>query len=99
MVTMIGLAVGIDYTLFILFRYREERRRGHEEARCDRDRRRHGHERRSCSQEGTVIFALMGMFLIPLGDLPQPWRRRGACRHRGTRETLTRVPAILGAAR
>ena len=28
MVTMIGLAVGIDYTLFILARYREERRRG-----------------------------------------------------------------------
>jgi RND superfamily putative drug exporter len=28
MITMIGLAVGIDYTLFIVQRYREERRRG-----------------------------------------------------------------------
>ena len=28
MVTMIGLAVGIDYVLFIISRYREERERG-----------------------------------------------------------------------
>jgi RND superfamily putative drug exporter len=29
MITMIGLAVGIDYSLFIVDRYREERRNGH----------------------------------------------------------------------
>ena len=40
MITMIGLAVGIDYALFIVSRYREERRRGGQ-ARGDRDRRRH----------------------------------------------------------
>ena len=28
MITMIGLAVGIDYALFVVERYREERRRG-----------------------------------------------------------------------
>ena len=28
MVTMIGLAVGIDYSLFIVSRYREERKKG-----------------------------------------------------------------------
>ena len=27
-ITMIGLAVGIDYSLFIVSRYREERQRG-----------------------------------------------------------------------
>ena len=31
MITMIGLAVGIDYALFIVSRYREERRRGHDQ--------------------------------------------------------------------
>ena len=28
MITMIGLAVGIDYALFVIERYREERRHG-----------------------------------------------------------------------
>ena len=41
MITMIGLAVGIDYALFIVERYREERRRGRPQAGGDRDRRGH----------------------------------------------------------
>ena len=41
MITMIGLAVGIDYALFVVERYREERRRGAAKHRRDRDRRRH----------------------------------------------------------
>ncbi len=36
MITMIGLAVGIDYALFIVERYREERRRGAAKHRRDR---------------------------------------------------------------
>ena len=35
-ITMIGLAVGIDYSLFIVSRYREERAEGLRQARCDR---------------------------------------------------------------
>ena len=46
MITMIGLAVGIDYALFIVSRYREERRRGRRQARGDRDRRRHRQQSR-----------------------------------------------------
>ena len=34
--TMMGLAVGIDYSLFLVSRYREERRRGAREAGRDR---------------------------------------------------------------
>ena len=41
-ITMIGLAVGIDYSLFIVSRYREERADGSRQARCDRPHRRHG---------------------------------------------------------
>ena len=41
-ITMIGLAVGIDYSLFIVSRYREERAERSRQARCDRTHRRHG---------------------------------------------------------
>ncbi len=36
MLTGMGLALGIDYSLFVVSRYREERARGRETARCDR---------------------------------------------------------------
>ena len=65
LIVMIGLAVGIDYALFIVERYREERR--------------HGHERRLAIENAggtatkavvcsglTVVIALMGMFIIPV---------------------------------
>ncbi|MCO5177951.1 MAG: MMPL family transporter [Thermomicrobiales bacterium] len=65
LIVMIGLAVGIDYALFIVERYREERR--------------HGHERRAAIENAggtatkavvcsglTVVIALMGMFIIPV---------------------------------
>ena len=64
MITMIGLAVGIDYALFIVDRYREERRHG-----------RAKHEAIEIAggtaskavlfSGGTVVLALLGMFLIP----------------------------------
>jgi RND superfamily putative drug exporter len=64
MITMIGLAVGIDYALFIVSRYREERRRG---------RPKHaaievagGTASKAVFFSGsTVVLALLGMFLIP----------------------------------
>ncbi|MFL5761931.1 MAG: MMPL family transporter, partial [Thermomicrobiales bacterium] len=62
--TMIGLAVGIDYALFVVERYREERRRG-----------RSKHEAIEIAggtaskavlfSGGTVIFALSGMLIVP----------------------------------
>ncbi|RIK46565.1 MAG: hypothetical protein DCC58_02740 [Chloroflexi bacterium] len=64
MISMIGLAVGIDYALFIIARFREERE--------------HGADKRQAIEiaSGTaskavvfsglaVVFALLGMFLIP----------------------------------
>ncbi|MDP8907795.1 MAG: efflux RND transporter permease subunit, partial [Chloroflexota bacterium] len=65
MITMIGLAVGIDYALFLIERYREERR--------------HGQSRQAAIENagatagkavffsgGTVVVALLGMFLLPI---------------------------------
>ena len=62
--TMMGLAVGIDYCLFILSRYREERANGFEK---------HDAIINSGSTAGravmfsglTVVLALVGMFIIP----------------------------------
>ena len=63
-ITMIGLAVGIDYSLFILSRYREERAHGLE---------RHAAIEAAGSSAGravffsgmTVVLALTGMLIIP----------------------------------
>jgi RND superfamily putative drug exporter len=64
MITMIGLAVGIDYSLFIVHRYREERHAGatKEEA--------IGRTGATASRAvmfsgGTVVIGLMGMLIIP----------------------------------
>ena len=62
--TMMGLAVGIDYCLFILSRYKEERQKGFNK---------HDSIVNSGSTAGkavmfsglTVVFALVGMFVIP----------------------------------
>jgi len=64
MISMIGLAVGIDYALFVVERYREERRRG--------AAKQHAIEiagstaSRAVLFSGlTVIVALAGMFIVP----------------------------------
>jgi putative drug exporter of the RND superfamily len=64
MLTFMGLAVGIDYSLFIVSRYRDERREGHEK-----------HEAirlagvtasRAVLFSGmTVVLALVGMLIVP----------------------------------
>lgn len=64
MITMIGLAVGIDYVLFVVERYREERRRGHPKAEAI------GITGGTASKAvmfsgGTVMLALLGMFIMP----------------------------------
>jgi putative drug exporter of the RND superfamily len=64
MVTLIGLAVGIDYALFIVERYREERRRGR--SKLDAIEVTGGTASKAVLFSGlTVVFALVGLFLVP----------------------------------
>lgn len=62
--TMMGLAVGIDYALFILSRYREERGRGLSKHEAIEES--SGTAGRAVVFSGfTVVLALLGMFIIP----------------------------------
>ena len=62
--TMIGLAVGIDYSLFIVSRFREERRRGRDK--IDAIATAGGTASRAVFFSGAVVvIALLGMLLIP----------------------------------
>ncbi len=64
MVTMIGLAVGIDYSLFVVSRYREERKKGFEK--LDAIGAAGATANRAVFFSGlTVVLALLGMFIIP----------------------------------
>ncbi len=64
MVTMIGLAVGIDYALFIVARYREERVRGYEK--LEAIGRAGATANRAVFFSGmTVVLALIGMLFVP----------------------------------
>ncbi|HMO52991.1 MAG TPA: MMPL family transporter [Tepidiformaceae bacterium] len=64
MITMIGLAVGIDYTLFILSRYREERAHGVEKVEAIVAS--GGTASRAVLFSGiTVIIALAGLTIVP----------------------------------
>ena len=64
MIVMMGLAVGIDYSLFILSRYREERSKGHDTHRALEIA--GGTAGRAVLFSGlTVIIALTGLLIIP----------------------------------
>ena len=64
MIGMIGLAVGIDYALFVISRYREERLRGHDKLTAIELA--GATASKAVLFSGvTVIFALMGMFIAP----------------------------------
>ena len=64
MITMIGLAVGIDYALFVVERYREERRRG--AVKLDAIQIAGATASRTVLFSGlTVVFALAGLFIVP----------------------------------
>ncbi|MDQ4131878.1 MAG: MMPL family transporter, partial [Actinomycetota bacterium] len=64
MISMMGLAVGIDYSLFFVSRYREERQRGKDKLAAIEDA--GGTASRAVFFSGmTVVLALMGMLLIP----------------------------------
>lgn len=64
MITMIGLAVGIDYALFIVERYREERRRGYDKLTAI-EISGNTASKAVLFSGMTVVLALLGMFLIP----------------------------------
>lgn len=67
MVSMIGLAVGIDYSLFLLERFREERRAGLEK--LDAIERACGTAGKAVLFSGlTTVLALFGVFFVPLGE-------------------------------
>ena len=64
MISMIGLAVGIDYSLFIVSRYREERKKGF--PKLDAIGASGATASRAVFFSGaTVVLALMGMFILP----------------------------------
>jgi RND superfamily putative drug exporter len=64
MISMIGLAVGIDYSLFIVSRYREERRRGLDKLEAIGAG--GATANRAVFFSGlTVVLALLGMLIIP----------------------------------
>ncbi|MGH2556151.1 MAG: MMPL family transporter, partial [Actinomycetota bacterium] len=64
MVTMIGLVVGIDYSLFIVSRYREERKKGFSKLEAIGGA--GATANRAVFFSGlTVVLALLGMFIIP----------------------------------
>ena len=58
---MLGLAVGIDYALFIVTRFRQELRRGHDVPEAAGDRGRHGRLGRRSPPGLTVVIALAGL--------------------------------------
>jgi RND superfamily putative drug exporter len=63
-ITMIGLAVGIDYSLFIVARYREERQRGFDKH--EAIGRSGATANRAVLFSGlTVVLALLGMLFVP----------------------------------
>jgi len=63
-ITMIGLAVGIDYALFIVARYREERVRGHDK--LEAIGRTGATANRAVFFAGlTVVWALSGLLFVP----------------------------------
>ena len=96
MITMIGLAVGIDYSLFIVSRYREERKKGFAEARGDRRARRRRRAGGVLQRDDRRARAARHAH-HPGHDLPQP---RPAARSSSTlaaiAASMTLLPAILG---
>ncbi|MGH2557788.1 MAG: MMPL family transporter [Thermomicrobiales bacterium] len=95
MITMIGLAVGIDYALFIVERYREERRHGR--AKLDAIAVAGGTASKAVLFSGmTVVLALTGMFMLPT----TLFRGLGAGAILvvivAVAASLTLVPALLG---
>jgi RND superfamily putative drug exporter len=95
MVTMIGLAVGIDYSLFIVSRYREERKKGYEK--LEAIRRSGGTASRAVFFSGlTVVLALLGMLIIPVSIFRSLAGGAILVTLSAIAASMTLLPAIIG---
>ena len=94
-ITMIGLAVGIDYSLFVVSRYREERGRGLEK--IDAISQAGATATRAVIFSGmTVVFALVGMLLIPFNIFISVGTGAILVVLAAMAASMTLLPAILG---
>jgi RND superfamily putative drug exporter len=94
MITMIGLAVGIDYALFVIERYREERRNG--QPRIDAIVTAGGTASKAVAfSGGTVVLALSGMFLLPASIFQALAAGAVMVVVFAVLATLTLIPAVL----
>ena len=94
-VTMIGLAVGIDYSLFIVARYREERAKGLDTV--EAVSRAGGTATRAVMFSGiTVVLALIGMVLIPVNIFISIGAGAIFVVIASMAASLTLLPAVLG---
>lgn len=95
MVTMIGLATGIDYALFIISRYREERRNGRQK--YDAVAVAGGTAGRAVLfSGGSVVLALMGLLLIPMNIFYSMALGAMLAVAAAVLSALTLLPALLG---
>ena len=95
MITMIGLAVGIDYALFVVERYREERRRGHPKS--DAIAIAGGTASKAVAfSGGTVMLALIGMFIFPASIFRSLALGAIVVVVMAVAASLTLIPALLG---
>ncbi len=95
MISMMGLAVGIDYSLFVVSRYREERAHGREK--IDAIAVAGGTASRAVFFSGmTVVLALCGMLLIPTTIFRSLAAGAIAVVLVAVVASLTLLPAILG---
>jgi RND superfamily putative drug exporter len=95
MISMMGLAVGIDYSLFVVSRYREERQRGRDK--LDAIEAVGATASRAVFFSGmTVVLALLGMILIPNSIFKSLGAGAIFVVVISVAASLTLLPAILG---
>jgi len=95
MVTMIGLAVGIDYSLFIVSRYREERKKGF--PKLEAIGAAGATANRAVFFSGmTVVIALLGMFIIPASIFRSLATGAVLVTLASLAASMTLLPAIIG---
>ncbi|MFC2027386.1 MMPL family transporter [Chloroflexota bacterium] len=95
MITMMGLAVGIDYSLFILSRYREERERGLDK--IDAITIAGATSSRAVLFSGmTVVLALVGLVIFPLNIFWSAGLGAMLVVIVAVLASLTLLPAVLG---
>ncbi|MGH2678651.1 MAG: MMPL family transporter [Actinomycetota bacterium] len=95
MVSMIGLAVGIDYSLFIVSRYREERKKGFDKLEAIGAS--GATANRAVFFSGlTVVIALAGMFIIPASIFQSLAAGAILVTVAALAASMTLLPALLG---